>query len=67
MAKKGLLASASCTARLTREQWQNAVAKGLQKHGDWAWLEHAAAPFDHPVAAAHPEAHYLKFALLARV
>ena len=67
VAAKGLLATASCTARLTRADWQAAVASGLQKHGDWAWLEHAAAPLDHPVAAAHSEAHYLKFAVLARV
>jgi len=60
----GLLASASCTARLTRERWEQAIYEGLSSHGEWDWLEHAAAGLDHPVALAHPEGRYLKFALL---
>ncbi len=62
----GLLAMASCTARLSRERWEMAVADGLASHGSWSWLEHAAAPLDHPVAMGHPEGRYLKFALLRR-
>lgn len=67
VAPKGLLATASCTARLSRPEWEQAIASGLSSAGRWAWLEHAAAPLDHPVAAGHPEGHYLKFALLARL
>jgi 23S rRNA (cytosine1962-C5)-methyltransferase len=62
----GLLAMASCTARLARDRWEEAVAEGLASHGGWSWLEHAAAPLDHPVAMGHPEGRYLKFALLRR-
>ncbi len=67
VSNKGLLATASCTARLTRAEWEAAVSEGLSREGQWAWLEHAAAPLDHPVAAGHPEGNYLKFALLTRL
>ena len=62
----GLLAMASCTARLGRDRWEMAVADGLASHGSWSWLEHTSAPLDHPVAMGHPEGRYLKFALLRR-
>ncbi len=62
----GLLATASCTARLSWEQWEQAVREGLRRAGRWAWLARAAEPADHPVLAEHPEARYLKFALLVR-
>ena len=67
VAAKGLLATASCTARLTRSEWEGAVADGLAKHGRWRWLEHASAPLDHPVATAHTEGNYLKFSIAARL
>jgi len=67
VSSKGLLATASCTARLTRSEWETAVSDGLSREGQWAWLEHASAPLDHPVAAGHPEGSYLKFALLTRI
>jgi len=62
----GLLASASCTARLSWERWEQTVREGLSKTGRWSWLWRAAEPPDHPVALGHPEGHYLKFALLRR-
>lgn len=62
----GLLASASCTARLSRERWEQAVREGLRSAGRWSWLWRAAEPPDHPVALDHPEARYLKFAVLRR-
>ncbi len=63
----GVLATASCTARLTSDRWTEAVAEGLRKCGRWAWLWRAGEPPDHPVAQSHPEGRYLKFALAARL
>ena len=62
----GLLASASCTARLNWERWEQAVREGVAKTGRWSWLWRAAEPPDHPVSLGHPEGRYLKFALLRR-
>ena len=62
----GLLASASCTARLSRERWEQAVRDGLRNAGRWSWVWRAAEPPDHPVALDHPEGRYLKFAVLRR-
>ncbi|MED5370550.1 MAG: class I SAM-dependent rRNA methyltransferase [Myxococcota bacterium] len=66
VSSEGLLATASCTARLTRGQWEKAIAEGLAESGPWSWLEGAGAPADHPVALAHSEGRYLKFAVLRR-
>lgn len=65
VAPGGLLASASCTARLTFEKWEGAVREGLRKAGRWSVLWRSAEPPDHPVAAEHPEGRYLKFATFA--
>ena len=59
----GLLATASCTARLSWERWEESVRDGLAKTGRWSWLWRAAEPGDHPVAMGHPEGRYLKFAV----
>jgi 23S rRNA (cytosine1962-C5)-methyltransferase len=66
-AEDGILATASCTARLSMERWTESVAEGLRKCGRWSWLWRAGEPPDHPVAQAHPEGRYLKFALTARL
>ena len=66
VAKQGLLATASCTARLDRGEWEQAIAEGLASSGPWSWLEGSGAPADHPVALAHSEGRYLKFAVLRR-
>mgnify|MGYP001998449223 CR=1 FL=1 len=66
-AEDGILATASCTARLSMERWTESVAEGLRKCGRWSWLWRAGEPPDHPVAQAHPEGRYLKFALAARL
>lgn len=63
----GLLASASCTARLDGPSWEAAVTEGVAKHGLWTLLMRCGAPPDHPAALAHPEGRYLKFALLSRL
>ncbi|MFZ5481795.1 MAG: class I SAM-dependent rRNA methyltransferase [Myxococcota bacterium] len=60
-----LIATSSCTARLSHERWEEAVREGLG--GGYAWLWRSAEPVDHPVGIAHPEGRYLKFALVARV
>ena len=62
----GLLATASCTARLNWNRWEHAVREGLEKSGKWSWLWRGAEPPDHPVAMGHPEGRYLKFAVLQR-
>jgi 23S rRNA (cytosine1962-C5)-methyltransferase len=66
VAAEGLLATSSCTARVGLGEWRAAVAEGLSRVGDWSWHQHGAEPPDHPVALGHPEAAYLKFALLMR-
>jgi 23S rRNA (cytosine1962-C5)-methyltransferase len=63
---EGILATASCTARLSQDRWEESVRDGLRKAGRWSWLWRAAEPPDHPVALDHPEGRYLKFALLRR-
>ena len=62
-----LLATASCTSRLSQSKWENAVAWGLKRHGRWAWLWRAAEPPDHPVSTFHPEGRYLKFSIAAKM
>ncbi|MFT5685358.1 MAG: 23S rRNA (cytosine1962-C5)-methyltransferase [Myxococcota bacterium] len=62
----GLLATASCTARLSQPRWEQAIGDGLRKAGRWSWLWRAAEPMDHPVSAHHNEGRYLKFAILRR-
>lgn len=63
----GLLATASCTARLSMDRWEQSVREGLRKTGRWSWLWRAAEPPDHPTALDHPEGRYLKFAVLRRL
>ncbi|MEN0067664.1 MAG: class I SAM-dependent rRNA methyltransferase [Myxococcota bacterium] len=63
--RDGLLATSSCTARLSMQAWAAAVEEGLRQ-GDWSWHWRSGGPPDHPVGAGHPEGHYLKFGLLRR-
>ncbi len=60
-----LVATSSCTARLSLERWEETVREGLGP--GWAWLHQSAEPPDHPVAFGHPEGRYLKFALAGRL
>jgi 23S rRNA (cytosine1962-C5)-methyltransferase len=64
--RDGLLATSSCTAQLSFQEWRAAVAQGLDPWG-WSWLSESRAPPDHPVALGHPEGQYLKFSLLRRL
>ncbi|MBW1879594.1 MAG: class I SAM-dependent rRNA methyltransferase [Deltaproteobacteria bacterium] len=64
--REGLLATSSCTAHLSLPRWREALREGLADHGDWSWHWVSTEPPDHPVALAHEEGNYLKFALLRR-
>ncbi len=65
VARDGLLATSSCTARVSWAAWSQCVTEGLNK-GQWSWIWQSRSPMDHPVALAHSEGHYLKFALLRK-
>lgn len=61
----GLLATASCSARVSPEAFQDAVKSAAQKAGaDLALVEERYQPPDHPVRLAFPEGRYLKFLVL---
>jgi 23S rRNA (cytosine1962-C5)-methyltransferase len=64
--RDGLLATSSCTSRLSLDAWRGLVGKALASNGDWSWHHVSGEPPDHPVSVGHPEGHYLKFALLRR-
>ncbi len=66
LSRDGLLATASCTARLSLGEWRKAVADGLAPTADFSWHWVSGEPPDHPTALVHREARYLKFALLRR-
>ncbi len=65
--RDGLLATFSCTARLSAARWEESVRDGLRRAGRWAWLSRGEAPPDHPVPLAHPEGRYLKSGILRRL
>lgn len=67
VAPEGILATASCTARLSRQRWEESVSEGLRRVGRWSWLWRADEPPDHPVGMGHPEGRYLKFGLVMRI
>jgi len=64
--RDGLLATSSCTSRMDLGAWRQVVGDSLSQVGDWSWHHVSAEPVDHAVAVGHPEARYLKFALLRR-
>jgi 23S rRNA (cytosine1962-C5)-methyltransferase len=66
VAEGGLLATSSCTARVSTWAWRAAVTEGLAATGAWSWHWSSAEPPDHPTALAHAEGPYLKFSLLRR-
>jgi 23S rRNA (cytosine1962-C5)-methyltransferase len=67
VAHDGLFATASCTARMSREEWEDAIRVGLSRGGEWAWHWKSSEPLDHPNGLMHREAEYLKFALLRKL
>jgi 23S rRNA (cytosine1962-C5)-methyltransferase len=66
VAKGNILATASCTARLTSKEWERSIINGVRSQGQWSWLWRSYEPMDHPTMLEHFEARYLKFALLHR-
>ncbi len=64
--KGGILATASCTARLSNKEWEKEIKEGVKTAGQWSWCWRSNEPFDHPIQLEHREARYLKFALLMR-
>ena len=58
----GLLATSSCSARVSPEAFLGALKEAAGKAGvDLTLLEERYQPPDHPVALAFPEGRYLKF------
>ena len=61
----GLLATASCSARVSPEAFLGALKEAAAKAGvDLTLVEERYQPADHPVALAFPEGRYLKFHIL---
>jgi 23S rRNA (cytosine1962-C5)-methyltransferase len=67
VSRDGLLATSSCSSRLSLDAWRDLVAEGLGASGSWAWHHVSVEPPDHPCGLVHREARYLKFALLRRL
>jgi 23S rRNA (cytosine1962-C5)-methyltransferase len=62
LAPGGILATASCSARVTPEDFVGAVREAAAKtHTDLQLLEEKRQPPDHPALLAFPEGKYLKF------
>ena len=63
----GILATASCSARVTAEEFYGAVREAAGKtHADLQLLEERHQPPDHPVLVSFPEGRYLKFFVFRR-
>ncbi len=61
----GVLATASCSARVTPEQFKDAVKEAAHKAGvDLQLVEERYQPPDHPIRLQFPEGRYLKFFVL---
>src|SRR5690606_41921125 len=64
----GLLATASCSARVSQEAFLGAVREGAFNAGtELALVEERYQPPDHPVRLQFPEGRYLKFLVLQSV
>jgi 23S rRNA (cytosine1962-C5)-methyltransferase len=64
----GLLATASCSARVSPEAFMGAVKEAAFKAGvDLAMVEERYQPPDHPVRLQFPEGKYLKFYVMVAV
>lgn len=63
----GILATASCSARVTPEEFLGAIREAATKSKtDLTLLEERRQPPDHPVLLAFPEGRYLKFLVFRR-
>jgi 23S rRNA (cytosine1962-C5)-methyltransferase len=64
----GILATASCSARVSAEEFSGAIKEAAGKVGaDLQLLEERRQPPDHPVSLQFPEGRYLKFLVFRRV
>jgi 23S rRNA (cytosine1962-C5)-methyltransferase len=64
----GILATASCSARVSADEFTAAVKEAATKVGaDLQLLEERRQPPDHPVSLQFPEGRYLKFLVFRRV
>ena len=62
LAPGGILATASCSARVSADEFISAIREACAKtHTDLQLLEERRQPPDHPVSLAFPEGKYLKF------
>jgi len=62
LAPGGILATASCSARVSADEFASAIREAAGKtHSDLTLLEEKRQPPDHPVLPAFPEGRYLKF------
>jgi 23S rRNA (cytosine1962-C5)-methyltransferase len=62
LAPGGILATASCSARVSAEEFAGAIREAAVKtHTDLQLLEEKRQPPDHPALPAFPEGRYLKF------
>lgn len=58
----GILATASCSARVSADEFVGAIREAAGKtHADLTLLEERRQPPDHPVLLSFPEGRYLKF------
>jgi 23S rRNA (cytosine1962-C5)-methyltransferase len=63
----GILATASCSARVTPEDFLSAIREAaIKSRADLTLLEERRQPPDHPVRIAFPEGRYLKFFVFQR-
>jgi len=67
LAPGGILATASCSARVTPEDFLGAIREAAGKtHADLTLLEERRQPPDHPIKLAFPEGRYLKFLIFRK-
>jgi 23S rRNA (cytosine1962-C5)-methyltransferase len=63
----GILATASCSARVTADEFYGAVREAAGKtHADLQLLEERRQPPDHPALVSFPEGRYLKYFVFRR-
>ncbi len=67
LAPGGILATASCSARISPEEFVGAIREAAGKtRSDLTLLEEKRQPPDHPVLLAFPEGRYLKFFVIRK-
>ena len=67
LARGGILATASCSARVTPEQFAGAIREAAVKtRTNLSLLEERRQPPDHPIRLSFPEGRYLKFLVLRK-